>query len=106
ASPAPGITDKAQIDALNQKLYTQIKDSWKTTPTFTEDLVYRVKVKEDGTILEYEATNKPAKDFVQETPLASVQKSVSPASDIAEKTAEFQVTFSATNGGAVDVKPW
>ncbi|MDF0552929.1 nitrate ABC transporter ATP-binding protein [Kamptonema sp. UHCC 0994] len=106
ATSAVGITDKAEIDALKQKLYTQIDTAWKTTPTFTEDLVYKVKVKQDGTILGYEATNKAAKDFVQETPLASVQKSVSPASGNAEKTAEFRVTFSTTNGGALDVKPW
>ena len=106
ATSAVGITDKAEIDAIKQKLYSQIDTAWKTTPTFTEDLVYKVKVKQDGTILGYEATNKAAKDFVQETPLASVQKSVSPASENAEKTAEFRVTFSTTNGGALDVKPW
>lgn len=100
------ITDKVEIEALNQKLYNEIDTTWKTTPTFTEDLVYRVKVKEDGTILEYEATNQAAKDFVQETPLASIQNSASSASATAEKTAEFRVTFSTANGGALDVKPW
>ncbi|WP_449419650.1 nitrate ABC transporter ATP-binding protein [Phormidium nigroviride] len=100
------ITDKVEIEALNQKLYNEIDTTWKTTPTFTEDLVYRVKVKEDGTILEYEATNQAAKDFVQETPLASIQNSASSASDTAEKIAEFRVTFSTANGGALDVKPW
>ncbi|MDB9513251.1 nitrate ABC transporter ATP-binding protein [Kamptonema animale CS-326] len=106
ATSAAGITDKAEIDALKQKLYTQIDSTWKTTPTFTEDLVYKVKVKQDGTILGYEATNQAAKNFVQETPLASIQNSASSASATAEKTAEFRVTFSTANGGALDVKPW
>ena len=106
ATSTAGITDKAEIDALKQKLYNQIDTTWKTTPTFTEDLVYKVKVKQDGTILGYEATNQAAKNFVQETPLASIQNSASSASGTAEKTAEFRVTFSTANGGALDVKPW
>ena len=114
APPAPtanstsktGITDKAEIDALKQKLYSQIDTTWKTTPTFTEDLVYRVKVKQDGSILQYEATNKSAKDYVQETPLASVQSPASPTASDAQKTAEFRVTFSPSNGGTFEVKPW
>jgi nitrate/nitrite transport system ATP-binding protein len=101
-----GITDKAEIEALKQKLYTQISENWKTTPTFTDNLVYRVKVKQDGAILQYEATNQSAKDFVQETPLAAVKSSANSASVDAEKTAEFRVTFSATNGGAIEVNPW
>jgi bicarbonate transport system ATP-binding protein len=101
-----GITDKNEIEALKQKLYTQMDTTWTTTPTFTEDLVYRIKVNQDGVILEYEATNKPAKDFVQETPLASVQKSASATSETPKKSAEFQLTFSPTNGGVIDVKPW
>jgi len=101
-----GITDKNEIEALKQKLYTQMDTTWKTTPTFTEDLVYRIKINQDGVILEYEATNKPAKDFVQETPLASVQKSASATSETPKKSAEFQLTFSPTNGGVIDVKPW
>ncbi|OCQ99286.1 nitrate ABC transporter ATP-binding protein [Oscillatoriales cyanobacterium USR001] len=114
-SPAPvtanttatiGITDKAEIAALKEKLYAQINDTWKTPPTFTEDLVYRVKVKQDGSILQYEATNQVAKDFVKETPLATVKSPASSASTGGEKMAEFRVTFSATNGGALDVKPW
>ncbi len=97
------ISDKAQLDAIRQKLYAQIDQSWKTTPSFTESLTYRVKVKQNGDIVQFEPTNKVAKDFLKETPLPVLQTPAgSPAG--AEKTAEFQVTFSPSNGGKLEVK--
>ncbi len=97
------ISDKAQLDAIGQKLYAQIDQSWKTTPTFTESLTYRVKVKQNGDIVQFEPTNKVAKDFLKDTPLPVLQ---TPAGSTAgtEKTAEFQVTFSPSNGGKLEVK--
>jgi len=84
-------------------LYAQINDNWKTTPTFTESLTYRVKVKQNGDIIQFEPTNKAAKDFVKETPLLVLQAPAGAAAG-AQKTAEFQVTFSPTNGGVFEVK--
>ncbi len=102
-SAAPGISDKAELDAIGQQLYAQIDQNWSTTPTFTESLTYRVKVKQNGDIVQFEPTNKAAKDFVKETPLPVLQTPVgAPAG--AEKTAEFQVTFSPSNGGKLEVK--
>jgi bicarbonate transport system ATP-binding protein len=63
-------------------------------------LAYRVKVKQNGDILQFEPTNKAAKDFVKETPLSVLQIPASPTTG-AQKTAEFQVTFSPTSGGGV-----
>jgi nitrate/nitrite transport system ATP-binding protein len=93
-SGASGISDKAQLDAIGNQLYAQIDQ----TPTFTESLTYRVKVKQNGDILQFDPTNKAAKDFVKETPLPTLQTPADAASG-AQKTAEFQVTFSPTNGG-------
>ncbi|MEK0181247.1 nitrate ABC transporter ATP-binding protein [Microcoleus anatoxicus] len=102
-SPSSQIADKAQLDAIGQQLYAQIDQNWSTTPTFTESLTYRVKVKQNGEIVQFEPTNKAAKDFVQETPLPVLQiPGGAPAG--AEKTAEFQVTFSPSNGGKLEVK--
>ncbi|MEZ2300433.1 MAG: ABC transporter ATP-binding protein [Microcoleus sp.] len=102
-SPTSQIADKAQLDAIGQQLYTQIDQSWRTTPTFTESLTYRVKVKQNGDIVQFDPTNKAAKDFVKETPLPVLQiPAGAPAG--AEKTAEFQVTFSPSNGGKLEVK--
>jgi len=97
------ISDQAELDAIGQKLYAQIDQKWRTTPTFTESLTYRVKVKQNGDILQFDPTNKAAKDFVKETPLPVLQTPAGAAAG-AEKTAEFQVTFSPTNGGVFEVK--
>ncbi len=102
-SAASGISDKAELDAIGQQLYAQIDQNWKTTPTFTESLTYRVKVKQNGDILQFDPTNKAAKDFVKETPLPVLQTPAGAAAG-AQKTAEFQVTFSPTNGGVFEVK--
>jgi len=40
----PEITDSSQIDALNQKLYKQVNQAWKTRSTLEQDLIYRVGV--------------------------------------------------------------
>jgi len=97
------IADKAQLDAIGKNLYAQIDQSWSTTPTFTESLTYRVKVQQNGDIVQFDPTNQAAKDFLQETPLPVLQiPAGTPAG--AEKTAEFQVTFSPSNGGKLEVK--
>ncbi|WP_242723442.1 ABC transporter ATP-binding protein [Microcoleus vaginatus] len=111
ASPAPiaattatsEISDQAELDAIGKQLYAQIDQKWRTTPTFTESLTYRVKVKQNGDILQFDPTNKAAKDFVKETPLPVLQTPAGAAAG-AEKTAEFQVTFSPSNGGVLEVK--
>jgi hypothetical protein len=97
------ISDQAELDAIGKQLYAQIDQKWRTTPTFTESLTYRVKVKQNGDILQFDPTNKAAKDFVKETPLPVLQ-TPGGATAGAEKTAEFQVTFSPTNGGVFEVK--
>jgi nitrate/nitrite transport system ATP-binding protein len=97
------ISDQAELDAIGQKLYAQIDQTWRTIPTFTESLTYRVKVKQNGDILQFDPTNKAAKDFVKETPLPVLQTPTDAAAG-AEKTAEFQVTFSPSNGGVFEVK--
>ncbi|MEG4118220.1 nitrate ABC transporter ATP-binding protein [Microcoleus sp. N9_B4] len=97
------ISDQAELDAIGKQLYAQIDQKWRTTPTFTESLTYRVKVKQNGDILQFDPTNKAAKDFVKETPLPVLQTPAGAAPG-AEKTAEFQVTFSPSNGGVLEVK--
>ncbi|MEG4801091.1 nitrate ABC transporter ATP-binding protein [Microcoleus sp. ARI1-B5] len=97
-SAASGISDQAELDAIGNQLYAQIDQNWSTTPTFTESLTYRVKVKQNGDILQFEPTNKAAKDFVKETPLPVLQTPAGAAAGV-QKTAEFQVTFRPTSGG-------
>ncbi len=105
-SATPGISDKTKLDAIGQQLYSKIDQSWNTTPTFTQSLTYRVKVQQNGDIVQFEPTNKAAKDFVKETPL-SVLQIPSVAGAATQKTSDFQVTFSPTSGGGgvLEVKP-
>ncbi len=92
------ISDKAELDAIGNQLYARIDENWKTTPTFTQSLTYRVKVKQNGDIVQFEPTNKAAKDFLKETPLPVLQTPAGAAAG-AQKTADFQVTFTPTSGG-------
>jgi nitrate/nitrite transport system ATP-binding protein len=103
SSSASGISDKTELDAIGNQLYARIDENWKTTPTFTQSLTYRVKVKQNGDIVQFEPTNKAAKDFLKETPLPVLQATAGAAAG-AQKTADFQVTFSPTNGGVLEVK--
>ncbi|MCC3415160.1 MAG: ATP-binding cassette domain-containing protein [Microcoleus sp. PH2017_29_MFU_D_A] len=98
SSAGSGISDKAELDAIGNQLYARIDENWKTTPTFTQSLTYRVKVKQNGDIVQFEPTNKAAKDFLKETPLPTLQTPAGAAAG-AQKTADFQVTFSPTSGG-------
>ncbi|WP_293347394.1 MULTISPECIES: nitrate ABC transporter ATP-binding protein [unclassified Microcoleus] len=98
SSAGSGISDKAELDAIGNQLYARIDENWKTTPTFTQSLTYRVKVKQNGDIVQFEPTNKAAKDFLKETPLPVLQATAGAAAG-AQKTADFQVTFSPTSGG-------
>lgn len=41
---APEITDSAQINALQQQLYNQLNQNWKTRSNLDQDLIYRVVV--------------------------------------------------------------
>jgi hypothetical protein len=109
-SLGPEITDTTVIKGLNDKLYQQIRDSWRTSPTFQRELIYRVAVTEDGVIADYEPTNQPASDYVQETPLESLFKPEAAgigqenAASLPQKPlAQFRVVF--TPSGVLEVSP-
>ncbi|HEY9739213.1 MAG TPA: DUF4335 domain-containing protein [Coleofasciculaceae cyanobacterium] len=109
-SLGPEITDSAVIRDLNDKLYTQIRENWKGTPTFPRQLVYRVGVTKDGVIADYEPTNQPASDYVQQTPLNSLLKPEAAGSSSEkaglpqEPLAHFQVVFKP--GAVLEVSPF
>jgi hypothetical protein len=110
-SLGPQITDLAVVNNLNEKIYSQIRESWTTNPTFPKNLIYRVAVSEDGNIADFQAINQPAFDYLQETPLKSLLKSEA-ASSSQEKTsltpqkplAQYRVVFK-TNG-VLEVSPF
>ncbi|WP_421655825.1 DUF4335 domain-containing protein [Leptothermofonsia sp. ETS-13] len=66
----PEITDNARLEALLEKLQDQIYDnSENLNPSFKTDLIYRVRVKEDGSVIDFKPDSQAAYNYVQETPL-------------------------------------
>lgn len=102
---ASEITDSAKLDELNQKLYAQIDENWQISPTFTENLIYRVKVNSDGAIASYESVNQTANDYLAETPFPTLVKSANTGSQKAPQQpfAHFQVVL--TPAGELQIAP-
>lgn len=102
---APAITDPSQLVALNQKLYNQLSQAWKTKSAVKQDLIYRVGVDKDGAIEGYVADNDAANAQVGQTPLpALLSKPVTTSTTNPEPLAQFRVVFG--NTGQVQVQPW
>ncbi|MBW4690608.1 MAG: DUF4335 domain-containing protein [Lyngbya sp. HA4199-MV5] len=109
ASPLTGITeitDPAQITVLQPKLYDQIDKAWKDKPTFKKDLVFRVRVKQDGTIVDYKPEDQNAADYVKEIPLANLGKLAAEGDGDAtqDPLALFKVVFKPD--GKLEISPW
>lgn len=101
----PEITDPTQISELNWKLYDIIDQNWQQFPTFTEDLIYLVKVDSSGDIFSYQPSNQAASDYLQETPFPDLVDTANPASptDSQASLASFQVVLTPT--GELEVTP-
>ncbi|MEG4211362.1 hypothetical protein [Microcoleus sp. S13_B4] len=98
------ITDSVKLDELALKVYDRINESWQTSPTFNQNLVYRVTTSQDGAIGNFEPLNQPAKDYTQETPLPNLLKSSETSStNSAAPVAKFTVVFAPT--GTLEVNP-
>jgi hypothetical protein len=97
------ITDRLKLDELALKVYDRIDRSWQTSSTFTQNLVDRVSVSQDGAIGNFEPLNQPAKDYIQETPLPKLLKSSETSSNSAAPVAKFTVVFAPTE--TLEVNP-
>lgn len=98
------ITDRTKLDELALKVYDRLNQTWQATPTFTQNLVYRVTASQDGAIANFEPLNQPAKDFTKETPLPNMLKSSQiGSSEAAVPTAKFTVIFAPS--GVLEVNP-
>jgi hypothetical protein len=97
------ITDSVKLDELALKVYDRIDRSWQTSPTFNQNLVYRVTTSQDGAIGNFEPLNQPAKDYTKETPLPNLLKSPETSSNNAAPVAKFTVVFGPT--GTLEVNP-
>ncbi|MEG4203308.1 hypothetical protein QUA20_05195 [Microcoleus sp. Pol7_A1] len=98
------ITDRAKLDELALKVYDRINQTWQSSPTFTQNLVYRVSASQDGAIGNFEPLNQPAKDYTQQTPLPNLLKFAETSnSSSAPPVAKFTVVFAPT--GTLEVNP-
>ncbi|MDX2214119.1 MAG: DUF4335 domain-containing protein [Oculatellaceae cyanobacterium bins.114] len=100
---APTITDSAQVGDLGQALRSELDEAWSTRPSFTEDLIYRVGVAENGDIIGFDYENDAALEHRQEVPLLDLlyNPTDTPTN---EPIADFRVVF--TPQGVVEVSPW
>lgn len=100
------ITETAQLEPLLEKLRTQIYDNSKDVkPTFSEDLTYRVRVKDDGSVIDYKPVDTPAYDYVQETAFAKLGKPADEGGGTLDTPhAIFKVVIKPD--GAVEISPW
>ena len=99
------ITDQKTLLDLNQKLSSSLSQNSGGNTTYKEDLKYRVAVKQNGAIADYEPLNKAAYDNFRQTPIPKLfQGDNTTNTDTKEPLAQFQVEFFP--GGKVEVTPW
>lgn len=105
ASPttAPELTDTATLEKLQPKLYDLLDQNWQGRPPFDKDLVFRVRIKPDGTIAGFQPDNAPANEFAKDTPLPQLGKPIDQNAP-AEQAASFKVVFKPS--GVLQVNPW
>ncbi len=96
------ITEPAEIEKLGNLLYGTIDDAWKKE--ISADLIYRVTVAADGSIIGYKPINPAAADEVDKIPLPDLLNQQVVSGDNNQSTAEFRVLF--TQQGLLEVTPW
>lgn len=104
------ISDPEKIAQLLKQLQTTLLDKKSSSVRFSRDLRYRVAVTEEGAIADFEADNRSASDYLDQTPLPQLAKP-EVAGIVAGKNlvpqvplAQFKVIF--RSNGAVEVSPW
>ena len=101
------ITDNNTLRDLNGKLQQQILQNKEEKLKFPRPLLYRVAMRPDGTIVDYEARNQPARDYENQTPLPKLKSTSTPTSSATGSEAPlayFKVVF--TLRGVPQVSPW
>ncbi|NMG58454.1 DUF4335 domain-containing protein [Geitlerinema sp. P-1104] len=105
AATVPTIDDPNLLAALRYKLHYELDQAWTTSPSFNDDLVYRVSVGQDGAIVGYRAEGDRAREFEDEIPLPNLlYLPVSGGSAEVESLAEYKVVFRPN--GVLQVSPW
>ncbi|MEO1762491.1 MAG: DUF4335 domain-containing protein [Cyanobacteria bacterium J06629_18] len=99
------ITNQNALSNLNQKLSASLSQNANSDTTYEESLKYRVAVKQNGTIADYEPLNKEAFKNFRQTPIPKLFPGDNTNNtETQEPLAQFQVEFKP--GGKVEVTPW
>ncbi|MBV9388576.1 MAG: DUF4335 domain-containing protein [Chroococcidiopsidaceae cyanobacterium CP_BM_ER_R8_30] len=98
------ITDVHQLRALNRKLHDQLNRAWTTGSRMAQDLVYRVGVDANGTLVGYTSVNAAARTHIDQTPLANWHYNSETSRTTPKRLAQFRVVF--TKNGVLQVSPW
>lgn len=112
-SPVSGVTEitsAAELEEILPKLQAQINDNWPGTPTVNDELIFKVRVHADGTVVDYSPENDAAARAVEDTPFAKLGKPIAdngtnPETSPTEPVALFKVVFKPPSG-ATEISPW
>lgn len=102
-APDTEITNPEAVSQLQNQLRDRLDEAWTQPSDFSEDLIYRVRVAENGDILGFRYVNDAAVEDMDHTPLRDLQYN-STGNTRQEASAEFRVVF--TPDGVVQVSPW
>jgi hypothetical protein len=98
--PPTTLNSLSEVETLNEQLKSTIVDNREQPRVGEASAIYRVRVKEDGTVIGYQPVSQDAAKAVDDTPLPDLLKSApeeTPAVD-------YRVVF--TERGVVEVSPW
>lgn len=101
------IVDTPSLKVLNRNLHNQIKQRRAEITQFPEELVYRVAMRPDGTVVNYEPRNETAREYLNQTPLPNLGTANIPPNSPEvnqQPVAYFKVVF--TPKGVLQVSPW
>ncbi|MEM6448915.1 MAG: DUF4335 domain-containing protein [Cyanobacteria bacterium P01_D01_bin.105] len=99
-TPPAAVRSLSAIERLNQQLKQTVVDNRDQPRVGKAAATYRVRLKDDGTIIAYQPINAGAAEAVDETPLPKLLES---APDEVSSV-DYRVVF--TERGVVEVSPW
>jgi hypothetical protein len=100
------ITDQSTLSSLKEKLSSSLSQNSGSNATYNEALKYRLAVRKNGNIIDYEPLNKASfGENFRQTPIPKLLQGDN-TNNAAQKEplAQFQVEFKP--GGEVEVTPW
>jgi Domain of unknown function (DUF4335) len=98
--PPTTLNSLADVESLNDQLKNTIVENRNQPRVGEAAAIYRVRVKEDGTVIGYQPISQEATDAVGDTPLPDLLKSAP------EETPAVDYRVAFTERGVVEVSPW